>query len=281
MIETRIIADSLNPVGNRLTTYVLTYPRFIHSEVMTHRMFSRNASSSRAIPVKTMIDKVLANPASPISWGKNEKGMQSSKELCKEDRAKAILVWNEAMLDAVKHAKRMMDLGVHKQIVNRIIEPYSHITTILTGTEFNNFFNLRAHEDAQPEFEELAFQMVDAYLTSQPKWLCAGEWHLPFCDQYTDAHSIETLKKISTARCARVSYLNFEGNIDYAKDVVLHDDLMSSGHWSPFEHPAEALDNSDRYGNFTGYKQYRKFFSNENRTSFDAEERIKRRRSKL
>lgn len=278
MIEAKIVADSISPAEIRITTFVLTYPRFIHSELMTHRAFSRNAASSRAIPVEKMIDRILQEPAGPIFWGKNQKGMQAATAIEEATSYYAKWEWHLAMLDAVKHATVMIKMGVHKQIANRLLEPFAHMTTLVTATEFANFFNLRAHKDAQPEFQELAFQMLAAYKSHKPVFKLYGEWHLPFADRYVDESlTQEQLLKIATARAARVSYLNFEGDIVHEKDYVLHDQLMESGHWSPFEHAAQAEDGSNRHGNFVGWKQYRKFFPYENRSILDSDFLIKQR----
>ena len=299
MINSKILLDSINPVGNRITSWILTYPRFFHSEIMTHRVFSRNAASSRAIPVKRMIDDIRQNCAMPIFWGKNQAGMQAKEELDDIVKRREILVspvgnsldpytltvtdkhaakheWLAARDSAIKHAEKMLELGVHKQIANRILEPFMHMTVIITGTEFENFFALRAHPDAQPEFQDLAYKMLDIYQLSEPNKLKEGEWHIPFGDKldetrltelyYQTAIPHEELKlRISVARCARVSYLNFEGKDDYNKDIELSETLSSSGHWSPFEHSAMALSTSEYSGNFKGWKQYRKTFYEENR----------------
>lgn len=280
MIDAKIITDSLNPVGIRLTTFLLKYPRYIHSEMMTHRVFSRNTSSSRAIPVSKLIEEAENEYVEPTFWGKTQKGMQSFNQLELDKIEQAKLIWNNARLAAIEQAKLLSAVGLHKQYTNRILEPFTHITAIFTGTEFGNFFNLRAHEDAMPEIQELADKMLIEYMNKEPKSLKAGEWHLPLVDKYIgEKLRVEDLLKISTARCARTSYLNYDGKINFDGDVKLHDDLIIGGHWSPFEHPAQALDNSDRCGNLTGYKQYRKFFSNENRITFNAKERLERKRS--
>ncbi len=310
MIHAKILLDSVNPVGDRITSWILTYPRFFHQELLTHRTFSRNAASSRAIPVKKMIEEVRNNAAMPIFWGKNQSGMQAEEELDDINETFTItefssndLVgqninvsarhaakheWLAARDSAIKHAERMLELGLHKQIANRILEPFMHMTVILTGTDFENFFALRAHPDAQPEFQDLAYKMLDLYQSSNPKSIQEGDWHIPFGDKfgedrlkdlyYSEKYKAgpspfsqcnpytELILKISTARCARVSYLNFEGKDDYEADMILADRLARSGHWSPFEHCAMALSKSDRIGNFIGWKQYRKFFPQENRT---------------
>lgn len=262
MINSKIILDSVNLYGNRLTSYVLTYPRLILAEFNTHRVFSRNSASSRAIPVNKIINSVIENPFVPNYWGKNQKGMQANEELNLEISLKCDEKWLEARDNAVNSAKKLLELGVHKQIANRLLEPFYYITTIITATDFENFFSLRAHKDAQPEFKVLAEKMLEDYNQSMPKFLQNDEWHMPFTSENFDCTEAQKLK-IATARCARVSYLNFEGIIDYEKDYELHDDLLISGHLSPFEHCAKPK--KGRWGNFNGWLQYRKIFKGENR----------------
>jgi len=272
MIQVKIIADSVNVNGNRITTFVLTYPRFIHSEFMTHRVISRNAASSRDIPILTMLGNVLKTPAEPVTWGMNGKGMQAKQELGYVRRLFARALWIAASYFACLFAWLLSKLGVHEQLANRLIEPWAHMTTIATATEWANFFNLRCHKDAQPEFQELAFKMLEAYTASTPKRLVFGEWHLPFADKYIgEGLTNDQLLKITVARCARVSYLNFEGDIDHQKDYDLHDRLLEQGHMSPFEHAAQAAPSSAvPLSNFKGWFQYRKTIATENRSTLDA-----------
>ena len=268
MISASIIADSVSPVGDRITTFVLAYPRFFHSELMTHRAFSRNAASSRAIPIQKMIKNIWDNPAMPVSWGQNGKGMQAKGELPLYRAKVAKLVWLTACKFACFFSWLLYQIGVHKQIANRVTEPFAHITTLVTATDFGNFFALRAHPDAQPEFQALARMMLSLYLESTPRKLNWREWHLPFVDEETRSNlSVQDCLKISTARAARVSYLNFEGKIDYNKDFKLHDDLLASGHMSPFEHAARPEPEcACPQSNFKGYMQYRKMVAGENRS---------------
>lgn len=269
-ITAKIIADSINSTGNRITTFVCTYPRFIHAEILTHRQFSRSSASSRAIPVSKLIDMVESNPAMPIHWGKNRKGMSAGEQVDNLDQERAMKEWLSASKDAVQHAKTMAALGIHKQVVNRVLEPYVHMTTLITATEWGNFFNLRAHKDAQPELQDLAFKMLHEYSISQPAYKKPGEWHLPFGDQYVSSDMpLDKLLKITTARAARVSYLNFEGDLDIQKDCDLHDQLVKDGHMSPTEHAACALSSSERSGNLCGWTQYRKMFTEENKQAFN------------
>ncbi|MGI8546728.1 MAG: FAD-dependent thymidylate synthase [Gemmatimonadaceae bacterium] len=265
MISATIFADSRNQSWNRITTFRLEYPRWIHAEIMTHRVFSRNAASSRAIPIERMIQSVLVNPAEPVEWGTNKPGMQAGAPLGREETIVARAAWQRAAQAAADHARTLLALGVHKQIANRLLEPFAHMTTLVTATEWDNFFSLRAHPDAQPEFQELAYTMLDAYLSSGPADLAPGEWHIPFGDMMPDGLTDEDRLKIATARCARTSYLTFDGQIVVEKDIPLHDRLASAGHWSPFEHSACALESDTWSGNFRGFRQYRKQFAGENR----------------
>lgn len=287
MIEAKIVSDSIGPNDIRLTTFVLTYPRFIHSEFMTHRVISRNASSSRAIPVKKQIQMVIDNPAIPLAFTKNQKGMQGGAALEQEDHDNAVTAWLEGRDRAVVVANTLADLDVHKQYANRVLEPWAHITVVATATDWSNFFALRCHEMAQPEIHALADAMYDLYSSNQPQQLEEGQWHLPFITKedyetkelqqfFTDQN---ILIKRSVARCARVSYLNHEGSTPtLEQDLQLYERLVGSApiHASPAEHQAQALPESTRdggtawgySGNLRGWLQYRKTLKNENVTEF-------------
>lgn len=273
VFSARILLDSLASNSFRLTSWELTYPRFIHSELMTHRDFSRNASSSRAIPVAKMIERIEENPAHPIWWGKNQSGMQAKEELDRKEKEAVQQEWHLAMQDAIRHARVMHELGAHKQIVNRILEPFTLITTLVTATNFENFFSLRYHTDAQPEFGYLAKLMADLYYNTEPRVVHVGWWHLPFIqnDEW-DQFPLNVLRQVSVARCARVSYLTHVGKRDIQKDLELHDQLLTGsghGHWSPFEHVAQAQYTARSSGNFFGWEQYRKQFHNERQETFN------------
>ena len=259
-----VITDSINPSNQRVTTFLVTYPRFIHGEFMTHRVFSRNSASSRAIPIIKVINQVLAEPAMPVAWGKNGKGMQSQEYFEGEDRNICEQAWKEAARSAVESAKKLLDLGLHKQIANRVLEPFMWMTVLVTSTDWSNFFSLRVHKAAQPEFQYLSHMMLGKYLISRPVFKNWGEWHVPFSDKMPEGLDESTRKKIATARAARTSYLTIDGPIDTQKDILLHDSLALEGHWSPFEHTCQAFDGPVK-GNFNGWKQYRHEFPNENR----------------
>lgn len=290
-ITAKIIADSVSPQGVRLTTMQLRYPKFIHGELMTHRVFSRNASSSRAIPVERLVKDVIDDPAMPVWWGKNQPGMQAAEELDDQElnytgrdgmpttaRQIAVDHWLNARGRAVDQAMVLYKLGAHKQIVNRIIEPWCHINVVCTATDYENFFVLRRHSGAQPEMRVLADAMWDARGQSVPNLLKPGEWHLPYItddELISDDCSLKghlTLVKLSVARCARVSYLTHDFRTpDVGEDLKLYDRLVGSEplHASPCEHQAtpDPLDGRDQkylWGNLTGWRQYRKMLPNEN-----------------
>ncbi|MDB5043118.1 MAG: FAD-dependent thymidylate synthase [Candidatus Eremiobacteraeota bacterium] len=274
----RILLDSVSPAGVRLTTMEVRYPRFIHSEALTHRVFSRNSASSRAIPIKKMIDAVRNDPAMPIWWGRNQSGMQAMQEIDPSARAAAESEWRRALDDALAHAERLTapDINLHKQLVNRILEPFAWITVIITATEWANFFTQRTHEDAQPELKHIADLMLAAYRASTPRPLGVGDWHTPLIlGDEEAALPVEDRLKISVARCARVSYLSHDGTRDHAKDIELYERLVgggANGHWSPFEHVATPLaDGAEWSGNFRGWEQYRKRFAQEHASSFPDE----------
>ena len=255
----RILADSLSPAGCRLTTFEVTFPRIVLAEFNTHRMLSRNSASSRAIPVEKRIAAVEADPFVPESFGRNQRGMQAANALDGTEAAAAEHSWRVACQMAIGEARVLAGLGVHKQLANRLIEPFCWHTVIVSATEWQNFFNLRCHAAAQPEIRRSAEMMRELYQASQPAKLHIGEWHLPLVSD-EERHEIEPhrLPLVSAGRCARVSYLTHDGRRDPAEDVRLANQLMANGHMSPFEHPAQALAVPERLGNFTGFMQLRK-----------------------
>lgn len=279
-ITAEIVADSIAPGGARLTTFKLVYPRFIHAELMTHRAFSRNASSSRAIPVSKVLAAVSLDPATPGYWGRNQTGMQARQDLERGPAAACRGVWRLAARSAVKSSREMMEFGLHKQIANRVTEPFQYMSVVVSATEFENFFALRCHPDAEPHFNELAWKMADLYYgTGVVKSVGAGDWHLPFvtADEIAE-HGQDVCLRFSVARCARVSYKNHDGSDpDAKKDLALYARLVRGdledwepGHMSPTEHQARALDDMTQSGNFRGWMQYRKTLAKENMT-FDYE----------
>lgn len=301
-ITAKVIADSISPQGIRLTTLQLRYPKCVHNEFMTHRVFSRNASSSRAIPVQRMIQDVIEDPYIPIYWGKNQPGMQAHEE-CDEQLVLNQYMWRGTSCNrktgwlllrdqAVDMAMAFAHAGYHKQIVNRLIEPWAHINVVVTATEWTNFFALRDHPDAQPEIQALAHAMREAMTNSTPKLLEHGQWHLPYVileDNPYMRENWEPFIKLSVARCARVSYRTQEGkHPTREEDLALYDRLISSVplHASPAEHQAtpdkwvvksrtnpnpvgamgtlyEDWERTRLHGNFRGWIQYRKTLKGE------------------
>lgn len=289
-IEAKVIEDSISEAGISLTTFQVKYQRFIHSELMTHRTKSRNASSSRAIPVKKALEAIRNDPAMPVHWGLNEKGMQANTEADAELIAQGQALWKAASESACRFAENMAALGFHKQIVNRLTEPFAHINVVISATQMSNFYALRRHPDAQPEIKVLADAMWEAQEASTPKLLKYGQWHLPYiqphewCEYNDEASGTEILRQVSAARCARVSYMTFDG-----KPSILEDDVslceklvgMIPLHASPFEHQAmpdhlvknrrkgifkfskHEWANPDLHGNFTGWCQNRKMMDGE------------------
>lgn len=258
MFEAKIIADSRNPRGERLTTFVVTFPRIILAEFNTHRVFSRNSASSRAIPIQKTMSMVLSEPFIPVHFGKNQRGMQAFEEVGDETKKLARDIWLEAASKSVEFAQRLSDIGIHKQIANRLLEPFMWHTVVVTATEWNNFFGLRDNEMAQPEMQVIAKMMRKEYETSTPRSLEWGEWHLPFNDDGCGD------PMVCAARCARVSYLRHDDVRDLEADRKLAGTLLDNGHMSPFEHCAKAVRGSMFGSNFhPSWHQHRKFFSYE------------------
>lgn len=264
----QIEADSVSPDDVRLTTFEVTIPRIVLAEFNTHRMLSRNSASSRAIPVKKMIQRVMEDPYIPTHWGKNQKGMQAGKEVDAATQQKAEAAWLVSRDKAVAAAEYLLELGIHKQLTNRLLEPFMWHTILVTATEWNNFFHLRNHPDAHPDIQVPAAMMQELLEESEPKQIDYGQWHLPLLvpEDEPKWNDGDTWIKVSVGRCARVSYLTHDGKRDIRADIDLHDRLLKSGHMSPFEHVATPMGPGgiDTHpgtifmGNFRGWRQYRK-----------------------
>lgn len=235
----------------------VTFPRFVLPEFNTHRVNSRNSASSRAVPTSKLIERALTEPAMPAEWGRNQPGMSASDVLSEEEAREAQRLWLEARDAAVAQARKLQELKVHKQVLNRILEPYLWHTVIVTATEWQNFFELRCAPNAQPEIREAALLMRDALANSQPNLVREGEWHLPLIQDDERDRDVEQLKKISAARCARVSYLTHEGKRDVEKDLELCERLEHDRHLSPFEHVATPAGDDAFHANFRGWVQMR------------------------
>lgn len=282
-ISAEIVADSRSAVdGTRITTFVIEYPRFILSELNTHRMFSRNSASSRAIPINRVIQQIQENCAMPVAWGANQAGMQAEKE-CDNlvslydveygwNNITAQDAWKEAAEQAIKYAEAFSDAGYHKQIANRLLEPFQMMRTIVTSTDFENFFHLRCHKDADPTIQELARCMKEAYQESEGEGLVelldVGEWHTPFVHHYRGIDglgevglsyglsvwdeeiegwkldqelTLEEALKVSSSCCAQVSFRKLDTSLE--KALSIYDKLVNSKpvHASALEHCATPI----------------------------------------
>lgn len=234
-ISAKVIADSVNPAGVRLTTFEIEVHRLVWSEFMTHRMFSRNAASSRAIPVQKTIDMVREKPAVPIEFGINQPGMQAKGFLQGEELTSAETIWRRAANDACNNAQALLFKNVHKQVVNRLLEPFVMMKAVVSATEWENFYNLRLHADADPHIFELARVMKLAHLASTPVVKKAGEWHLPYAEPELD---LQDAIRVSASCCAQVSYRKLDTSVDKAKNIYERLIDSSPAHASPVEHQA-------------------------------------------
>ncbi|MGK3981224.1 FAD-dependent thymidylate synthase [Sorangium sp. So ce118] len=263
----KVLLDSISPIGIRLTTLEVTFPRIVLADFNTHRMLSRNGASSRAIPVAKRIAVAETDPFIPEAFGRNQRGMQAETVLEDADHEAAEVAWRAALADAICHAKTLERVGVHKQLANRILEPFIWHTAIVSATDWDNYYALRCHAAAQPELQRAARMMRDAMARSNPKPLRHGEWHMPMthdaAELLAEGFTEPDLRKASSGRCARVSYLTHDGRRAPREDVALAEDLISDGHMSPFEHVATPLPDGRYVGNFKGWMQYRKTLANE------------------
>lgn len=273
-----VLADSLTPTGARLTTLQVCFPRFILAEVNTHRMLSRNYRSSRAVPVAKLVEEVRTEPFVPLAFLKNKPGMQGGEVLDDAKTNEARTTWLAAARDAANHAEWMALAGVHKQLANRIIEPYLYVHGVISATEWDNLFALRCHPDAQPEFQELACAMRDAIASSTPvgrgvEIRSRASWHLPYIsDDERESMPIGTLLQLSAARCAWVSYKPFDPDQagDVEKALRTFSKLADSVpmHASPLEHQGTpALPRGS--GNYYGWQQFRHLYETMGRVWID------------
>ena len=252
-ITAKILADSVNLAGVRMTSMEIEYPRFILAELNTHRMLSKNSASSRAIPTHKLRDHIKQNTAVPVHWGQNQPGMKAKTQIMEVPRA--LSLWHTALDSACYYHESLEATGLHKQICNRVLEPWMTMKTVISGTEWANFWHLRNHTDAQPEIHELAYKMHQAYQASTPQTLNPGEWHVPYVTTSRDSGILryrvddqevdwETAVKVSASCCAQVSYRTTDTSV--AKALRIYDQLINSkpAHASPVEHQATPLADS-------------------------------------
>lgn len=292
-VSGQMIKDSISPEGVRLSTVHLRYPRMIHSEIMTHRVFSRNGRSSRAVPVATLLKEDHYSPY----FMKNQPGMVASEEMDRADWLKARHIWDNLAEYTKEAVAELNKLGVHKQWANRPLEAFGYIDVLISSTDWANFMALRDDEGAQPEIIAVAKMVKQLMDNSTPSLLQPGQWHLPYIEPLIDAAEVhewlnefggeceseeqheaeilELLQKISVARCARLTIRPFDGDSSIDKEVARYEKLMVSRpvHASPAEHIAtpdtlafprlephgfSGYENGDEHGNFYGWRQFRK-----------------------
>lgn len=270
MIDAKVITDSISELGHRLTTLQVVCHRFVLAEFNTHRVFSRNSASSRAIPVTKQLERIIYDPARPLEWPAEQAGMQGGSSLTGLDLEDAQYLWDQAMAFAVGLVDQYLadhpdkSARLHKSLLNRLLEPFMWHTICVSSTEWDNFFAQRCSPLAQPEIRAAAEAMEHALEESQPRELGEEEWHLPYM---TEDDIVECGQRgfdqrhVSAARCARTSYLTQEGTRDLAKDVELFERLANPGegppHASPLEHVATPDLYGDSVGNFEGWHQLR------------------------
>lgn len=269
-IYAKIIADSISVDGNRLTTMECRFHRYVLSEFNTHRKFSRNSASSRAIPVQKILDRVIDTPAFPVSYPEEQSGMQGGEDLSGQDLQDALSLIDELHNFTTNSIQDYVDshpdtfMRLHKSILNRYLEPFMFHTVIVSSTEWDNFFNQRCSPLAQPEIKLVAEAMRDALKTSIPVTLDCKDWHMPYVLE-DEARIIRECQyesnadlHVSAARCARVSYLTHDGTREIEKDLELYKRLVTANprHESPLEHVARPATTMSP-GNFTGFSQLR------------------------
>lgn len=273
MISVKVIKDSINGNLNRLTTLELVYPRFIHAEMLRHRLFSRNVESSRAKPIDKNIEECMHNPVIPKHWTMNQAGMVGKE--CTDPDITQGMEFSYKMLayGSAQVARKLADVGLHKQVVNRILEPYIRTKELVTASEWENFLKLRTAPDAEPHIQDLAHAIKEALDNSVPSLVLQGEWHLPYIEEkdedliseylneknLNENYRIGIKQRVSAARCARISYKAYDGTTSIKKDLALFDKLYDGKHMSPLEHVATPLvDDEPRTCNFIGWTQLRK-----------------------
>jgi thymidylate synthase ThyX len=276
MTTVKILADTRGLHETRLTTFLVKFPRFIEPEILRHRSLSFSAASSRAINLEKHIDKVDKEYFIP-KFTKDNKGMSAKERLSGQEEGWATLAWGIALNEVINASKELLKWGVHKQHGSRLLQPFEYQEMIISGTEWESFFELRCPKyyipgvdgevyrskldvqlivdkynlagfnsekdnksEAQPEIQELAEIMWDLYNLNTPN---ISRVHLPF--GYNDKYSVEENIARNVAQCARISYLSEVDNIE--KDLLLYSKLKGSQHWSPFEHVAFAMDTEDWY----------------------------------
>lgn len=269
----KVVADSIGPSGVRILSVLCSYPLMVHAEHLRHRSFSFSVASNRAIPTRLILRQVIEDPVVPVWFGKNQGGMIAREELTGVRYALARWTWLAARWPMIAIVWLLLRVGLHKQLANRLLSPWQWVTVLVTGTEWENFFALRCHPDAQPEMRKAAEMMREAIAGSKPEQLREGQWHLPliaitemvrvtYADDPEDGNVDRFLCMVSASRCARIS-IGSEKRETMLAEVNKADRLYASGHMSPFEHQAQALATAERVANFRGWRSFRSTIPNE------------------
>jgi hypothetical protein len=253
-VSAKVIAHSkCSKSGKEIVTFELIYPRMILAELNTHRILSKNSASSRAIPIAKVIEAVRYNPAQPVHWGANQPGMSAKEEVADYLKDIAQQVWHKAACNAADSAEQLAEMGLHKQVANRILEPFQWMKTVLTGTEFDNFFYLRNHDDADPNIKALAKAMWEALKASTPVTLGPTWWHVPYFqggywspfhmdeDCVDEPATLDEALAISSSCCAQTSFRTTDDSIEKAERIFERLVESKPVHASPFEHQAKPM----------------------------------------
>lgn len=280
-ISARIVAKSKSAYsGQEIVTWEYEAPKCILAELNTHGIMVKNAQSSRAVPVKKVIEQIRNNPVTPVHWGSNQAGMVAGEEIANQVKVFDVeydpevpddgyrtreVAWKVAAREASDTMQNWDNAGYHKQIVNRIGEAFTFVKGVITATEIDNFFHLRYHPDADPYIQELARCMWEAYEQAEHEVLYEGEWHTPYVDHFKrDVNgemayinpdcenepmwvTIEQALKISSAACGQVSYRKLdtsEETVERVWDRLMNGDII---HASVTGHQATPLKDPTYY----------------------------------
>ncbi len=282
MIKAKIVQDSSLPTGERVLTFSAMYGRLIHSELLRHRAASHSVKSSRAIPTKKYREEVKQNIYVPVKFGTKKRGMQAGKPTFLS-KFYGERVWRLSSKFACLFHWMMEKLDIHKEVANRILEPYVWVEETITveADALKEIAELRIHDDAQEDVRKIVEEMLYEMDKSTPVELKEGQWHVPYVVRkitngvmtYTDNNGKNLTSDeaiiCSAARSARSSYANHDNSMSvFEKDIKLAKQLIGSKpmHLSPFEHQARPFKDDlekNQYGsNFRHFFQQRKAIEN-------------------
>lgn len=263
-VSAKVVAHSkAKQTGKEIITFELEFPRIVLAEFNTHNALSKNSSSSRAIPVLTMLEQVRKSPSMPIRFGAANKGMQDAGEhndlvIVSNELAESWGgmypddAWYYAANQAADLAQAFHEAGYAKQICNRLIEPFQRMKVVMTATELANFLWLRDHQAADPTIEALAKEIKRAYINSEAVELDVGDWHVPYFGGEGVGYwlkgcgiDLQEALDISASCAAQASYRKLDDSLEKAKSVVerlnLGVDINEPMHVSPTEHQATPI----------------------------------------